>query len=207
MMRAFRAASLFASPIRRCIPAIGASYALRGEDGPLWEDRGDSSVSVLLQGRAAGSRPMSSVSWPAVSLAARSACRPPAAVYSHSSPRGVSSTSHLNSKTSRNYSPPSLTPTQSAPPLTVGAFTSEARARDLQGLFHDKAKLVTFPPLFNVGGQPAMSVPLGWNDDGLPVGVHFATALHGDRSLLALAGQLERARPWVPGVQPLFVSR
>ncbi len=52
-----------------------------------------------------------------------------------------------------------------------------------------------------------MSLPLGWKDDGLPIRVHFATALHGDRILLALAGQLERARPWVHRVPPLFVSR
>ena len=55
---------------------------------------------------------------------------------------------------------------------------------------------IPFTPLFNVTGQPAMSVPLHWNDAGLPIGMQFVARLGDDATLIRLAGQLERARPW-----------
>jgi amidase len=53
-----------------------------------------------------------------------------------------------------------------------------------------------FTCVFNAGGAPAMSVPLGVSPNGLPVGVQFGAALGRDALLFALAGQIERARPW-----------
>jgi amidase len=50
--------------------------------------------------------------------------------------------------------------------------------------------------LFNISGNPSMSVPLHWNGDGLPVGVMFTSRLGDEATLLSLAGQLERAKPW-----------
>ncbi|MFC0399570.1 amidase [Paraburkholderia rhizosphaerae] len=61
--------------------------------------------------------------------------------------------------------------------------------------------------LFNLTGQPAMSVPLYWNTRGLPIGVQFATRNGGEATLLRLAAQLEAARPWFNRRPPLMHAR
>jgi amidase len=57
-------------------------------------------------------------------------------------------------------------------------------------------QFVPYTPVFNVTGQPAMSVPLHWNEAGLPIGMHFVGRLGDEATLFRLAGQLERAQPW-----------
>jgi amidase len=49
-----------------------------------------------------------------------------------------------------------------------------------------------------------MSVPLYWNDAGLPIGVHFAARPNEEATLFRLAAQLEQARPWADKLPPLL---
>jgi amidase len=87
-----------------------------------------------------------------------------------------------------------LTPTLGEPPAPLGTFDSPP-GEPLAGLFRS-ADYVPFTPPFNVTGQPAISLPLAWNEAGLPIGVQFVGRLGDEETLLALAGQLEQAAPW-----------
>jgi len=94
-----------------------------------------------------------------------------------------------------------LTPTLGEPPVPLGTFDSSPE-NPLEGLFRS-ASFVPFTPLCNVTGQPAMSVPLFWNDQGLPVGTHFIGRFGDEATLFRLAAQLEAARPWASRRPPV----
>lgn len=57
-------------------------------------------------------------------------------------------------------------------------------------------KYVPYTQLANLTGRPAMTVPLHWTGDGLPIGMQFVAPLGGEGMLFRLAAQLEQARPW-----------
>jgi amidase len=95
-----------------------------------------------------------------------------------------------------------LTPTMSSPPLAIGEITSTAddpfRALENGGRTVGYAGVVA-----NLTGNPAMSVPLWWNEASLPIGVHFLGRYGDEATLFRLAGQLEAARPWAQRVPPV----
>ncbi len=62
---------------------------------------------------------------------------------------------------------------------------------------------VPFTQLANLTGTPAMSVPLHWGADGLPLGVQFVGRMGDEATLLQLAAELGRARPWFDRVAPI----
>ena len=63
-----------------------------------------------------------------------------------------------------------------------------------------------FTAAFNSTGQPAISLPLHWNDDGLPIGVQLVAELGREDLLLRVAAQLEEAAPWADRRPPLFAG-
>ena len=68
---------------------------------------------------------------------------------------------------------------------------------------HDSLRYVPFTQLANLTGTPAMSVPLHWTRDGLPLGVQFVGRFGSEEMLLQLAHQLEGAAPWFDRLSPL----
>ena len=87
-----------------------------------------------------------------------------------------------------------LTPTLAQPPVALGYFdyAPDRRAVHLQRL----GEYTGFTLIANTTGQPAISLPLHWTDTGLPIGIQLTGRYGDEASLLRLAGQLERARPW-----------
>ncbi|MGN6372181.1 MAG: amidase [Solirubrobacteraceae bacterium] len=103
-----------------------------------------------------------------------------------------------------------LTPTLGTPAIPVGVFAAlAAQDGSANGREQDVSKYMGFSPfarLANITGFPAMSVPLHWTPDGVPVGAHFMGRRWGEHTLLALAARLERAAPWGAMRPPVSVG-
>jgi Asp-tRNA(Asn)/Glu-tRNA(Gln) amidotransferase A subunit family amidase len=88
-----------------------------------------------------------------------------------------------------------LSSTLRNPPLPLGTLNTQ----DPDGI-EDFGELIRHElattPFYNAAGCPAMTVPLHWSADVLPVGVHFGAALGDEATLLRVAAQLEQAKPW-----------
>ena len=86
-----------------------------------------------------------------------------------------------------------LTPTLATPPLPVGAMRNDA---DPAADFDAQKAFTPWTSAWNVTGMPAVSLPLHWTPDGLPVGVMIAARPAEEQLLLALSAQIEAAAPW-----------
>lgn len=88
-----------------------------------------------------------------------------------------------------------VTPTVPELPWQLGGFGPEP-GNPLAAMLR-AAAIVPFTVPFNISGQPAVSLPVGWSEQGLPIGVQFVAAPGREDVLLRLAAQLEVATPWI----------
>ena len=77
-------------------------------------------------------------------------------------------------------------------PLVEDIVDRADPARD----FENQKRWAAFTAAFNMTGQPAISVPMHWTEEGLPIGVMLVGKMFGEETLIGLAAQLEQAHPW-----------
>jgi Asp-tRNA(Asn)/Glu-tRNA(Gln) amidotransferase A subunit family amidase len=80
--------------------------------------------------------------------------------------------------------------------VTYGYCQFEPPGPTLTTISCDSRKCEPLTSLYNITGQPAMSVPLHWTDSNIPIGVMFAGSMGDEATLFRLASQLEEAAPW-----------
>jgi amidase len=86
-----------------------------------------------------------------------------------------------------------LTPTLARPPALIGALRDDENPAHE---FDNLSEFTPFTPLYNATGQPSVSLPLHWNEAGLPIGVMLGGRYGDEATLISLSAQLERMRPW-----------
>jgi amidase len=96
-----------------------------------------------------------------------------------------------------------LSPVMTNPPFKIGWHDPRVEFDTLMRRVIDD---VGYTPLHNACGTTAMSVPLNWSSDGLPIGSQFAAWRGGETTLLQLAYELEEAQPWARRRPPIFAE-
>lgn len=97
-----------------------------------------------------------------------------------------------------------LTPGVAQPPVDIGVLALD---RTMPEWAEAMGRFSPFTSIYNQTGQPAIMVPMHWTDINLPIGVQFAGRLGGEETLLALAGQIEDARPWFSKLPDVLDNR
>jgi amidase len=97
-----------------------------------------------------------------------------------------------------------LSPTLGEPPPPIGTFDDSGE--NPMDAFERAFLCGCFTAAFNATGQPAISLPLHWSEDGLPIGVQLVAPLGREDLLLRIASQLEQAAPWADRTPPLFAA-
>jgi amidase len=98
-----------------------------------------------------------------------------------------------------------LTPTMSTPPAPIGWITSTAED-PYRALRRGRQTVAYAAVVANLTGNPAMSVPMTWTADALPMGIHVLGRFGGEAVLIRLASQIEAARPWADRIPPVHAS-
>jgi len=87
-----------------------------------------------------------------------------------------------------------MSPVFTSPPSPLGYLRGDVPFDELrQRLLHE----VGYTLIHNVAGTPAISLPLGWSQTGLPIGIQFCAARGAEKTLLELAYEMEAAQPWI----------
>ncbi|MFE5327400.1 amidase [Embleya sp. NPDC056575] len=99
-----------------------------------------------------------------------------------------------------------ITPTLGQLPAPHGTLDFDDPKHSVRGWLETIFAYGPFTALFNVTGQPAISLPLGHSADGLPIGVQLVAPFGREDTLLRVAALLEQALPWHDRVPPTFVG-
>ncbi len=97
-----------------------------------------------------------------------------------------------------------LTPTLGEPPPPLGSFDDSGS--DPLAAIHRARRTANFTALFNATGQPAISLPLHWSREGLPIGIQLVAPFGREDLLIRVASQLEEAQPWLDRRPPIFAG-
>jgi amidase len=100
-----------------------------------------------------------------------------------------------------------VTPTLGQPPAPHGTLRYDDPEHTVRSWLDAILAYGPFTTVFNISGQPAISLPLGETPDGLPVGVQFVAAYGREDVLFRVAAGLEAAMPWRDRVPAVFVGR
>jgi len=100
-----------------------------------------------------------------------------------------------------------VTPVAAIPAPKLGTLDANAAGMTAQRWFETCIAATPFTGLFNMTGQPAISLPLAQSRAGLPIGIQFVGRYGDEATLFNLAGELERAAPWVARKPALHASR
>ncbi|MEM7111078.1 MAG: amidase family protein [Chloroflexota bacterium] len=99
-----------------------------------------------------------------------------------------------------------LTPTLSMLPQEIGRY-AQSRDMSFYNFFRLCDESMAYLPLFNMNGHPAISLPLGMSQSGLPIGLQFAGRFGDEATLIQLAGTLEEAVPWNNRMSRMHVGK
>lgn len=96
-----------------------------------------------------------------------------------------------------------LTPTMAKPPALIGEFSSDS---DQAADYDRMTAFMPYTPMYNIAGLPAMSLPVHWNEQALPIGVMIGGRYGDERTLLALAGEIESRIRWAGSALPPYAE-